>query len=430
MNNIPKRLPAKMMDRAIDTGAILGNPMIQLELEFPKQLDAERLSKALDLTIDAEPILGFRWVAKWLRPYWERVEERRRDILLLTSEKTEYEKFMTRSMDLSTGPQIEGCLWRSSDKERLLLKVSHYVADAAGVKDIAAITSSIYSRLANNPSYRPEPNLHGSRSIWQVIRHVPWYIYPKLCLEVMRKDRVQSAMNPQTLPLEDGPRTPLVFIHRFVPADRIARLSDYRKVHNATINDLMMAALLRALVVVGNWDGQKQLTLNTTVDLRRYIPGQRAKAVTNLSTGIACYPNLGTDLGKDFASTLALISTITRERKANWLGVADLIGWFRLLVLSPHGPAIGIYGNSLKRFVKSHGIPTSFTNLGLISEDSVIFEKTPLNARVLPPPAYPPLFGAGISGYARCLTISAGVYPSQKQIAERLFDRVLSELPK
>ena len=121
MSNIPKRFPAQMMDRTIDPGAILGNPMIQLELEFPKQLDAERLSKALDLTIDAEPILGFRWVAKWLRPYWERVEERTRDTLLLTSKKIEYEKFMTRPMDPSTGPQIEGCLWRASDKDRLLL---------------------------------------------------------------------------------------------------------------------------------------------------------------------------------------------------------------------------------------------------------------------------------------------------------------------
>ena len=246
----------------------------------------------------------------------------------------------------------------------------------------------------------------------------------------MRKDRVQGAMPPHTLPLKDGPRTPLVFIHRVIPADRIARLSDYRKVYNATINDLMMAAFLRALAVVGNWDGQKQLMLNTTVDLRRYIPEQRAKAVTNLSTGVACYPNLGTDLGKDFASTLELISTITRERKANWLGVANLIGWFRLLVLSPHGPAIGMYKHSLERLIKSHGIPTSFTNFGLISEDSVIFEKAPLNARVLPPPAYPPLFSAGVSVYAGCLTVSSGVYPSQKQIAERLFDRVLFELPK
>jgi hypothetical protein len=39
------------------------------------------------------------------------------------------------------------------------------------------------------------------------------------------------------------------------------------------------------------------------------------------------------------------------------------------------------------------------------------------------------MFLAGLSGYAETLTLSASVYPSQKDITERFFNAVLAELP-
>jgi len=403
--------------------------MIQLELDYPKHLDAERLCAALHLTLDAEPILGCRWVAKLRRPYWQRIEERGSDTFLLTSDKAEYEKFRNRSIDATTGPQIEGCLWRCSDKDRLLLKVSHYVADAAGVKDIAATTSSIYSRLVSEPRYRPEPNMHSSRSGWQVMRRLPWYLYPRLYLEYRRSARAGLPLSSHNLAILEGPHTPLVFLHRLIPEDRMARLSNYRTASKATINDLMLTALLRAQAAVGNWDRQTQLTMDTTVDLRRYLAGGRAGAVANLSVGVSFFPNLGTDLGQDFASTLARITSITRERKANWLGVPELIGWYHLLGPRPHWLARELCVVAYQRSIHNGAMRTNFINFGLISQDGVNFDSTPLNAWILTPPLYPPGFSVGVSGYAGSLTISAGVYPSQTQIAERLFDKILSELP-
>ena len=50
-------------------------------------------------------------------------------------------------------------------------------------------------------------------------------------------------------------------------------------------------------------------------------------------------------------------------------------------------------------------------------------------ARLLPPPNYPPLFAVGISGYEGTLTLSAGVYSIQRNLVERLLDKMVAELP-
>jgi NRPS condensation-like uncharacterized protein len=429
MNNIARRLPAQLLDRAIDCCSIWANEMIQLELDYPRHLDAERLREAFHLTLDAEPILCCRWVPQLRRPYWERIEKRSRDTFLLTSDKIEYEKFLNRSIDPTTGPQIEVCLWRCSDRDRLLLKVSHYVADAAGVKDIAARMSVIYSRLFSEPHYRPEANIHGSRSCWQVIRRVPWYLYPRLYLEYRRRSRDVLPLVCHKLAIQEGPHTPLVFLHRLISEDRVARLSNYRVTSNATINDIMLTALLRAQAALGNWDGQTQLTMDSTVDLRRYLAEGSAGAVANLSVAVPFFPNLGTNLGKDFASTLERIASITRERKANWLGVPELIGWYHLLVPRTHWMATELCLMAYQRHIQNEAMRTNFINFGLISEDGVKFDSKPVNAWILTPPLYPPGFSIGVSGYAGSLTMSTGVYPSQEHIAELLFDKILVEIP-
>ncbi|GEM_PF-2850634 len=58
MNEIPKRLPAQIFDRFVSlVDREAGEYMIQLEMEFAERPDAERLARAVELTLDAEPVL-------------------------------------------------------------------------------------------------------------------------------------------------------------------------------------------------------------------------------------------------------------------------------------------------------------------------------------------------------------------------------------
>ena len=182
-----ERLPSVLTDRVTSYVACLWDLMIQLELEFAGKLDVERLAKALELTLEAEPVLGCRFVEHWRRPYWERCAQSAREVFALARSEEEYEAFKIASLDAGTGPQLKACLWPSSAGSRLLLKVGHEVADAGGVKDVASTVSRLYARLADNPEYRPEPDLKGSRGLWQVMRHVPRRAYPRIYLNFLRE---------------------------------------------------------------------------------------------------------------------------------------------------------------------------------------------------------------------------------------------------
>ena len=298
MEDIPKRIPSSIMDRVEAMLLFICDMMIQLELEFPQRLDVDRLSRAVDLVLDAEPVLGCRWVPHWRKPQWERLNRSERQSFLLVNSQEAYEKFKSESINHNVGPQIKACLWQSTDGDRLLLKVSHIASDAAAVKDIAASTSSIYTRLAHDPAYQPEPNLTGSRDTWQILRYIPWHAYPKIYLNFLREIRMigKAKHGVYMLPFDDRARENLGFAYRFLPADRVTYLVDYGRSKNATLNDVMLTAYSRALELQRGLGGQSKLMVLTTVDLRQwYLPTKRAGGICTLSEGE--YLNLAWTLG-------------------------------------------------------------------------------------------------------------------------------------
>ncbi len=426
---ISNRLPAQLFDRVSTYLDFVADMMIQLELEFAKQLDAARLEKAIALTLDAEPILSCRYVPHWRKGYWERLNIREKEIFQVTRERAEYESFRCESVDYKNGPLLKACLLQTSAGDRLLLKVDHHVTDAGGVKEIAAIISGIYFRLADNPNYQPEPNLKGSRGAWQVLREIPWYAYLGANFRFARDNlKFLFPLRTHSLPIKNGPRAPLMFVHRFLPVDHVAYLSEYGRKRNATLNDIMIAAFVRALAAAGNWDRRSQLKLMTTIDLRRYLPSGRGEAVANLSQMNGC--NIGTDPGHNFESTLARITFITRRQKAGWFGLDPLIySYLTCLPLVPDYFGKKSYQRMVQMGRKMRINPPALTNMGPIDPESVTFDTQPLNARLWPPPFYPPISGAGLSGYAGTLTLTTGVYPTQKDIVEIFFDQLIAELP-
>lgn len=430
MNKIPSRMPAAIMDRVEAMLLPMIDMMIQLELEFPQRLEVDRLSRAVDLVLDAEPVLGCRWVPHWRRPRWERLDDSERQSLLAVNSQEAYERFKSESSNLTGGPQIKACLYQSPHGDRLLLKVSHIAADAAAVKDIVGSLSSIYARLAREPDYRPEPNIRGSRDIWQILRHIPWHAYLKIHLNFLRETLIINNTKHGTymLPFEDNARENLGFVYRFIPADRVSYQLDYGRSHSATLNDVMLTAYIRALGLRGDWDRTSRLMVLISVDLRQwYLPIKKADGICNLSAGE--YINLGTDIGHDFAATLQRVCTITMGRKANWIGVNQVIGAFPILLSLPQSLIEGNFHKAGQRLIDKHNLSPAFTNMGEIDRDRVTFDLAPSSAILLTPPTYPPHFAAGISGYAGSLTITAGAYNSQRNVVDQFLDVIISQLP-
>jgi NRPS condensation-like uncharacterized protein len=367
-------------------------------------------------------------VDHWRRPFWERVDTNERETFLFTEEETEYNGFKAASLNPYHGPQIKACVWRTTFSDHFLLKVAHLATDAGGLKDIAQLISRIYSRLASEPDYRPTPNIKTSRGLWQVLRHIPLHAYPRIYFDCFKEARSLMGLGAtHTLLLEEGPHTPLIFTQRHVTADQLKSLVTYGRVHDATLNDLMMTAFFRALALEGNWDGKSQLSLVTTVDFRKwYFPTGRVSAVANLSGG--AYPTLGTELGEDFSSTLRKVTAVTQRQKTLGIGLHGYLFWLPTYMFLPNALVKSMVRSGYKRQAKSHNMTPCLTNLGDIDPEDLVMEGLPLRAWILPPPGYAPLFVAGFSGFAGTVTLSAGAYSYQKATVERFFDRVLFEL--
>jgi NRPS condensation-like uncharacterized protein len=198
--------------------------------------------------------------------------------------------------------------------------------------------------------------------------------------------------------------------------------------HNTTINDLLLAAFFRALAATANWDGRSQLRVNMTIDLRRHVVNRETSIVANLSLDIDGWPSLGTDLGKDFSTTLDRVASITSIRKQNFLGIDALIGLLPFYIV-PHTWATKLTEFYYRQQVNKGNLAHFFTNMGPIDPVAVNFGSRPTEARLLPPVSQPPWFILGISGYEGTLTLSAGVYAVQRDLTERLLDAMVAELP-
>ena len=430
MKEIPDCFPAVALDKIISSGQDVGiaDFMLQMELCFEHRLDEQRLARALELLLDAQPILGCRLVTEKKKVYWKRLGRPWPDIFFFAANPAEFDSFRNRPIDSRRGPQISACLLRAADGDRLLVKVTHQVCDAGGLSDIVAQLSHIYTHLAKNPSYEPRPNIHGARHFGQIMRHLPWYIYPVLFFLFLRTTlSYQIPKISHALQVPVGPPAPFTFVIRHLPPGLFTRLAAYGRLHQATVNDLMITAFYRALLKKEAWDGKAALRIQTTVDLRRwYIPSGKAEGICNLSTYE--HINLGRDPGDNFGATLSRVSAITRRKKSGWIGLSELCT-VPLAGLAPYAFMVQAGEKLLQERISSRNYPSGLTNLGMIQPESVLFDGHPAMGWILPPVVYPPVLYIGFSGYGNNLTLSAGVPSAAGQSLEEFIEQMLEELP-
>jgi NRPS condensation-like uncharacterized protein len=428
---IPDRIPSVFFDRLVlgmeNTGA--GRFVVQLELDFPESLDAERLINALDLMLDAEPVLGCRLIPDPKSPYWQRLTGAERNNFSFTANESDYLAFRNQGLDYSKGPQLQACLFRNTQGDRLLLKAAHQISDAGGLKDIAAKLSSLYNRLGKEPRYKPELNLAGSRDFDQIMRLVPFWAYPVIFFNFMRQNW-SNTFPASTLHLEipQGPTESLTYAIRHIPAQRTERIKQFGKAHHATINDVFVAAYFRALVREAGWDNKAMLRLQSTIDLRRwYLPHDQAGGICNLS--VYEYHNLGRNLGRDLGETVEMVSRQTMSRKNNWFGLTDVC-LIPVLNLMSFENQVKLAVKGVASLIKRNGFPNSLTNMGEIKKQSVRFGTEPVRAYLLTPFVFPPLFGGGLSMYQNELTLCGGVPAHALETIDRFYQAVAENLPE
>jgi len=422
---IPRRFRTGTSDQGMDILSEFFAPRIQLLADLEGPLDPDRLFDALRLTLDAEPVLGCRYVPRWIRPYWERLDKIDPEHLLKTDQPVE--EFLGSDFDEKENPQLQALLAKDN---RLVLKVNHQVTDAGGTKEVGYLVSGIYRKLKDDPAYRPEPNL-GSRSLRQVYRRFIPRRFFGLLGRVFRE--LWDNMRPfKSMPWPSGLEktgTP-VYVFWHIDKKRLASARSQVTGLSPTLNDLMVTAFLRALAKHTGWNNNGALRLTGTVDLRRYLPEGRGAAICNLSSFF--FLNLGQDLGATFTETLSRVKQQIDRLKTDYFGLGFILGGYLNSLPYPFFLSKLLVRKFFSLLQRKGNFPPAMTNMGIIDDRLLDFGSPRVSRAMLTTPVnQPPTMACGLTGFRGSLTMSMGIYESAVPRAEMetFFNLLDHELP-
>ena len=436
---IPKRFPVVLEDRILYWMQNSHCSVFNLIAAFDGRLDEKRMKRAVRLVLDAEPVLGCRFVNKFGRQYWERLDDldslEHCTVVPESEHKGDPAAYLDSQPDLDVhkGPQIRAYILRG-EGDALCLRLNHVAADGGGLKDLGYALARIYNQLEKDPDHRPEPNVKGSRSLNQVFRHFS----PKDYAGMIRRGFLDmwgfaSGRTRRKAPLVFRKPVGSTMFMREIGPRRFLAAKEYGKKRGATLNDVMVAAMLRSFYSVVNPDENAYLRAVTTADLRRYIPGEQSRGVCNLS-GFS-YINIGKGAPNSFDDLLKVVARQFSSLKKDYIGLGSIPLTALVFKTLPFSMGLWIHdrlGELQKKQTATTGdVALLFTNAGRIEPERFTFGniKT-VRAAVTTTRATPPVLAVCLGGFENTLAVTAGF--CQNTISKRkvllLLDRLEQEL--
>jgi len=350
MATIPQRMRVCAADMINIMLRNLHDGLIRAVLTLDGYTDAERLRRALRLSLDAVPVAGCRLVEGRGRPYYQRLTAAELDAaareggplleVIEVANQAEADaalaRFALAPFDPREGPLVHSALIRGQH-DVFCFKPHHLLGDGLGTLDYLQQLAQIYAALERDPTYRPAPNVRGQRGMWQVARRLGW----RGLREALRRPVMPPREGGWALPLEPGDDGPPLLVVRELPAEQLQQVRAYARAQQATVNDVLLAAWYRAIARLAPPPPNTRLSVATHMSLRRYLPGGRANAVANLSQMV--HTCIGTELGATLAETVARVKAEMARIKAEppSLGMTlalSLPAWLQRRLLARHRP--------------------------------------------------------------------------------------------
>ncbi len=428
---VPASLPVEFTERVVYTMVDSGfmHPQLGAAIEFEGHLDAARVTRAVRLLADAEPVLGCRFVAAAVPPLWERVEDL--DELKLTEVRGSSDfpgdaaAFVAEPFDPTTGPQLRAAVLTGPSRDALVLAISHLAVDGDAVKEALFVLSGIYRKLEREPDWHPTVN-DGARNIEPII-------YETKIVDRFKALRPADLFPPTGWGIRGVSRqgSPL-YVWRNVEPTTFCKLVRYGRVHDATVNDILLAAYYRSLYAALKPKPDALTPVQLSCDLRSLMPEGIRLALANISATWTISVVL--DPGEPFAETLKCVVEQTSDwersgtaaQKAIGLGLADRLQRNKGLdvLRKQTDAAAGKLG---------HGTGyLNLTNVGVIDAGRLDFgaHSHVTSAYCFGPIAMPSGFVLTASIFKDCLRLSAGIdrQATDIKLAQRIIDGTVREL--
>lgn len=409
----------------------MGNFQIQVIMKLDARIDFDKLSRAVRLSVDAEPVLGCRFVEDD-PPYWKRLEDIDQTQFCSIEETTDVEdavqRFLESPLDMDHDPMVKVKLIRLQEYDTIGIKLNHTCSDGAGTKDYIHLLAHIYSCIdCEDGEYVPKPSVR-SREDHERILNTLGIENPELDNSVVESPRTVWPFPWK--PGGDKNVTPFVICR--LPGGQLDILSKFAKERGATINDLILAAIYRAMFKLSRPPYGIPMDIGLTMDLRRYLPDNKAQAIRNLSGGtILRLPRIH---GESFDGTLSrVVDLMNRKKNANsgyqcatGAERAEIFPFHLFLAFSKLVSKSSEFLSQLSTFC-SPGL----SNVGLISKSLIKFgEHEVTDAYFIPPVIRAPGLMLVASSYNGIMTLATGYYKGSidRKFLERLLNKIKREL--
>lgn len=408
----------------------MGNYQIQAILKLDGRIDFEQLSRAVRLSVDAEPVLGCRFI-EHDPPYWKRLKNINESMLcsmeVNDNEDEAVNRFLESHLDMDHDPMVKVRLIRSGQYDTLGIKLNHTCCDGAGAKEYIHLLSQIYCSMDDNGDYVPTPSRRS--------RNDHKKAFEALGIKHPSKDTslVEAPRTVWPFPWRSGGRKDITpFVVCSLPRGRLDSLSGYAKSRGATINDLILTAFYRAMFKVSRPPYGIPMDIGLTVDLRRYLPDNKADGIRNFSGGVVLrIPRIS---GEAFGGTLTRVVSVMKRKKERNPGYQNATGAERAEKLNFHQALTFFKFMSAVSEISSWNcvfcVP-GLSNMGIISKDLLKFgENAVTDAYIIPPVVRAPGFLLVASSYNGVMTLSAGYYKGaiRRRFIERLLNKIKQEL--
>lgn len=411
-----------------------GNFHSQAILRLDGRLDFDRLVKAVRLSVDAEPVLGCRFV-EGNPPYWRRLENID-EVQFCSLEEaldpnTAVQGFLESPLDMDDDPKVKVKLIQSDECDILGIKINHACCDGTGIKEYVQLVSAIYSRLdGSGKAFVPVPSKRGRRDQDRLFNN----------LEITDPDSLwipgSDILVPTwAFPWKQGTSGTTRIVTCRILRHQLDIIKRYAKSRGATINDMILAAYYRTMLKMGQPVYGVPMGINLTVDLRRYLPDNKTVALRNFSGSVDT--SLSMVENESFGETLSRVCYMMKDIKRGYPGLLSAIGLERLEKISfkeilAYYQASGIVKNGAKcpGYYGNRCI-ASLSNIGTLSKQLIkMGDVSVSDYYIIPPIVSAPGLLVVANTYNGIMTLATGFFENTllSSDVERLLNNIKLEM--
>ena len=411
--DIPDSFPAVAGDLSTLSLSPLFELVLGCRLTFSERLDERVLARAVRVALDAEPVLG-SWLDEGLSSgTWRRCTDLSGsfDLMPTTDADTDSAAFHAERFD-PRGPRLAVRLLRSEAADDLCLRLDHGAGDGWSAKHVAYMLADAYSALLDDEGWDAQPDNSPRPSyseVWDALTDDQ---------KAAAETRPRIATPRWRMRIVRGNGNDLGARRLALGPDRLSRVKAYAAERGATVNDAIVAALLRSLARAYPPPANTPLGVSISADLRRVVgeqpPFDRVCVLASPQTVGVRY-----DAADGFDRTLENVAdAIAPWKRCSW-GIGAMHG--RTV---PHRLMRGVW-RTFKAVAGSSGtLPPVVMNIGVLEQSRLQFGRAlPDRAYILGSFGKAPAFGATISTYGGELTVWMGAW--ERDVDPEELERVL-----